>query len=119
MIGTVCDHREPAPGSRKQTEAAQRARGTVGVTGRRPCQRNRKYTYAVLITIDSSISGKAASMNGDEADRLTGALGDAGDDQVGAGADERAVAAQAGAERQRPPERHQPVRTAEGRAPST
>ena len=51
----------------------------------------------------------------DELERHLVALADAGDRQVGRGADQRAVAAEAGAERQAPPQRLDVVGAAEGR----
>ena len=52
---------------------------------------------------------------GEEAERHAVALGNAGHRQVGGGADQRAVAAEAGAERQAPPQRHDVLGPAERR----
>ena len=54
----------------------------------------------------------------DEPEGRPGALGEPRDDQIGRGADQRAVAAEARAERQRPPQRQQRAVAAERRAPS-
>lgn len=66
-------------------------------------------------------NGQQHDREGDEsvlkkADRLTGPLGKAGYNQVGTGADQGAIAAEAGTQRQRPPQRQQSVFAAEGRS---